>query len=301
MMQTTRLTIPFIALGVCAGLSGAPRSPRISPGIYRVAADGSAPTKHAYGTLDNRIFGVFDGHRGGSVATHAAARLPNRIESGMSQAETSRDVRKAIVRAFRREDRVLQRKKSYQSGAGTFGAVVLHQGKDVYIAHIGSTRAFVILKHKGRIWSSRNHVLGNSAERDRVRGERGYVWTDAKNRNSIIAKRGKTDCRSYRCTTRALGDFYQSKSGELRKPRGLAAIPDIRKFHAKNVRAIFVLTESVWTVMDQDALKKKFKELLSSQEPTERWAQNIVEASREAARQKHAKVHDMTALVIRFE
>lgn len=290
----------------------ATKKPALMYGIYSIPADQHTPGEDTYAIIDNTYFGVFDGHKGDSVAQYLAQHLLELIKTRLEGLENAKDIKRAISTAFKKTDNHMRRDQTIKPLSGAPGAVVVHHRADVYVANVGSTRVFVLKKNSGRFWRSRNHTVNDPREEDRIIRERGTIRTDSSSTKVITDDCIENICKIHKRASRAFGDFYSvtnngTSNGKtlLIKPKGLSVIPDIKKFHDRNIRAIFIVTDGIWRPYgDTDSnlapLEALMKKLLHAQKEPEKIAKTIIEKTREKAHTENQKLDDMTALVILF-
>lgn len=278
----------------------------LSYGIYSTPADPNKPSEDAYAILKDDYFGVFDGHKGSYVSRYLAKNLLPLIEKKIACAESAKEIRRGIGRAFSKIDNDMRRNPKTPARSGAPGAVVVKKNSEFYVTHIGSTRAFVLPKKSSRFWVSRNHAVSDPREMDRIKREHGIIHNGTKTSEyAIVDNCSGNFCKVHKRASRSFGDFYLDEKGSLVKPKGLSVAPDITKFHEHNIRAIVIVTDGVWRPYgDKDGdlapLKNLLKGLFKSKMPPEKIAQSIVETVREKVIAEKQKLDDMTVLVIKI-
>lgn len=275
-------------------------------GVYSVPAKPGSPSEDTHAAIENTYFGVFDGHKGDSVAQYLAKNLLERIKTRLVNIQDAKDIKRAIITTFQEEDNNMRLDPATKPLSGAPGAIIVTRGSDTYVANVGSTRVFVLKKNNSRFWRSRNHTVNDPREEDRIIRERGNIRTDSSTTKVITDDCVENICKIHKRASRAFGDFYPRITNSrtvLIKPKGLSVIPDIKKFHNKNIRAIFIVTDGIWrTYGDTDGklapLEAHMKKLLSTQEKPEKIAKTIIKKTQKKAITEHQKLDDMTALVI---
>lgn len=171
------------------------------------------------------FFGVYDGHGGHKVAEYLSENLHKNFAAELRRPWAS--VASALRASFKRTDKELldhwrgmtkeERKETghgddFSSGAAA--VVVVMQGQDLVIAHVGDCR--VALCSEGKCTDlTVDHTYHNCAERTRV-SDMGGLW-EAERLDGTLA------------VSRAFGDFEDNTDEEDNKPRGLISDPDMRE------------------------------------------------------------------------
>lgn len=278
----------------------------LSFGFYSIPAHQPGPGEDTYANIGNSYFGIFDGHKGNVVANHLAENLLPLIKKNIENLQASKDIKRAITAAFQEEDNNMRRTQNMQPYSGAPGATIIQKDGQFYIANVGSTRVFVIQKNKPRVWVSRNHVVNDPREEDRIKRERGSIRTDSSSTKTLTDACTENICEIHKRASRSFGDFYwyQQEDGKmvLVKPRGLSAIPDITRFNRKNIEAIVVVTDGIWRPYeDLKQLEQFMKKLIENNNLSpEEIAKEIIFATQKKVSDKNQEPDDMTVLVIKF-
>lgn len=280
------------------------RNIKISYGIYTLSENEEGPGEDRY-FADGSYFGIFDGHKGPFVSDYLAAQLLPSLEERIIDLPSAKEIRREIARAFFDIDNDMRLNKKTPPRSGAPGAVVIVNDHDIYVAHIGSTRVFVLGKNS-RFWKSRNHEVRDPREMDRIRREQGLIKSSSTKEYSLIDDCSGGVCSVDKRASRSFGDFYMREDGALAKPRGLSVIPDIKKFHRKNIRAIIMVTDGIWrpygdTDNNLASLENLFRDVIAEPISEAKKAESIVRTVRKKAIKEKCKLDDMTAIVITFK
>lgn len=123
---------------------------------------------------DYDLCAVFDGHGGAQVSDYCEANLPtvlrNKLEANGGK------IRPALFEAFLELDDNLDRDlpPEHRYATGTTALVMLFDGKDLWVANTGDSRA-IMNKGSGYAILSRDHKPNLKEERTRIEDKGGFV------------------------------------------------------------------------------------------------------------------------------
>jgi serine/threonine protein phosphatase PrpC len=121
------------------------------------------------------FFGVFDGHGGAHVAEACAQALHTNLGTILdrSEADSSADVRVAIMEAFLKTD--MEMENAEETGT-TAAVLVIVKGIDKYwVAHCGDSRITLVRSGGACESLTQDHHLSREDERCRILASDGYI------------------------------------------------------------------------------------------------------------------------------
>ncbi|EFX85686.1 hypothetical protein DAPPUDRAFT_45296 [Daphnia pulex] len=188
-------------------------------------------------------FSVFDGHGGSECADYCYSHMENHLTFWLDRL-TVNDIEHAIDAAFIELNNSFSRWWAFHGKAtsnvpGTTATVaLLHKNMDLYLGHVGDSRAMLCRGGKARRLTT-DHCPSLVTEKTRIEQSQGKVIVDDVGRGMVNGRLAMT---------RSLGDL------EL-KPFGVTAVPDVRKIKIKHGRDAFLVltTDGINCVMsDQE-------------------------------------------------
>ncbi|VVA95713.1 unnamed protein product [Arabis nemorensis] len=225
-------------------------------------------------TKDNELglFAIFDGHKGDYVAAYLQKHLFSNI---LKDGEFLVDPRRTIAKAYENTDQmILSDSSDLGSGGSTAVTAVLIDGKVLWIANVGDSRAIVSRRGKAKQISI-DHDPDNDTERNMIESKGGFVT----NRPGDVAR-----VNGLLAVSRVFGD-------KNLKPY-LNTEPDIKDVTIDSHTDILVLaSDGISKVMsNQEAvdIAKRFRD------PKEAAKQLIAEALRRNSKD------DISCIVVRF-
>ncbi|KAL1204211.1 putative protein phosphatase 2C 17 [Cardamine amara subsp. amara] len=119
------------------------------------------------------LFAIFDGHKGDNVAAYLQKHLFSNI---LKDEEFLVDPRRAIAKAYENTDQTILSDNSsdLESGGSTAVTVILINGKVLWVANVGDSRAIVSRRGKAEQISV-DHDPDNAAERNVIESKGGFV------------------------------------------------------------------------------------------------------------------------------
>jgi serine/threonine protein phosphatase PrpC len=141
------------------------------------------------------VYGVFDGHGGDGIANHCAEQLGHKIQSNSNE----KNIPKNILESFSQVDSDYKACTTNDSTEGTTAVVVVLKGSELFVGHVGDSKA-VLIKNDGSSASlTSDHKPDRSDEKQRIEAAGGDVSCqqgDVFRVNGVLA------------VSRALGDYY---------------------------------------------------------------------------------------------
>ncbi|CAA7013338.1 unnamed protein product [Microthlaspi erraticum] len=119
------------------------------------------------------LFAIFDGHKGDGVAAYLQKHLFSNI---LKDGEFLVDPRRTIAKAYENTDQTILSDTSSELGSGGSTAVtaILINGKMLWVANVGDSRAIVCRRGKAEQISV-DHDPDDDAERDLIESKGGFV------------------------------------------------------------------------------------------------------------------------------
>ncbi|CAL5007614.1 unnamed protein product [Urochloa decumbens] len=182
------------------------------------------------------LFAIYDGHLGDSVANYLKANLFNNI---LKEPLFWSDPEEAIKNAYSSTNKyILENSKQLGPGGSTAVTAIVVDGKDMWIANIGDSRAVVCERGTANQLTV-DHEPHTTNERKRIEKQGGFVSTfpgDVPRVNGQLA------------VARAFGD--QSLKAHL------SSEPDIKHIQINsNVEFVILASDGLWKVMkNQEAV-----------------------------------------------
>ncbi|KAG2322778.1 hypothetical protein Bca52824_015991 [Brassica carinata] len=134
------------------------------------------------------LFAIFDGHKGDQVAAYLQKHLFSNI---LKDGEFLVDPRRTIAKAYKNTDQTILSDTSSDlwSGGSTAVTAILINGKVLWIANVGDSRAIVSRRGKARQISV-DHNPDNDTEKSMIESKGGFVTNrrgDVARVNGILA------------------------------------------------------------------------------------------------------------------
>ncbi|CAH2067799.1 unnamed protein product [Thlaspi arvense] len=219
------------------------------------------------------LFAIFDGHKGDEIAAYLQKHLFSNI---LNDGEFLVDPRRTIAKAYENTDQTILSGNSSELGSGGSTAVtaILINGKILWIANVGDSRAIVSRRGKARQISV-DHDPDDDTERNMIESKGGFVT----NRPGDVAR-----VNGLLAVSRVFGDKNLK--------RYLNTEPEIKDVSIDSHTDILILaSDGISKVMsNQEAvdIAKKLKD------PKEAAKQLIAEAL------KRNSKDDISCIVVRF-
>lgn len=189
------------------------------------------------------LYGVFDGHgpEGHKVANYAQDKLPDLI---MSHPDFYSDPKRALFNAFKQVDSELGSMTSAYVDAemsGTTATIVLQLSDQIFIAHVGDSKAVVLTDVYGILeatYTTTDHKPNLADEATRIKLQGGEIRTGGENSPSRFYQRG----------TNLPGLLVSRTLGNTRfQPYGLSYEPELVEIAiSPSIRYVVVATDGVW-------------------------------------------------------
>lgn len=199
------------------------------------------------GRKDKSFFAIYDGH-GGKEASEMAAKILH--QSLSTELKKGGNVAYALEKAFIVTDRQIEKEGI---GSGTTAVVAFIDGKDLFVANAGDSRAVL---DRGRTVErlSHDHKADDPDEIKRIEAAGGFVTLatafDVARVNGIIA------------IARALGD---KELGEI-----VTAKPYISKTQlTRNDKRLILACDGVWDVISDEESVELIEDIGNPQEASE--------------------------------
>ena len=202
--------------------------------------DSCSTDKSKRGQADHALFGVFDGHRGSTVATFCGSRLPEFLVNTASY--SSGRMKEALTEAYIGMDQHL---KTTQPGemSGCTAVSLLVTPTELYCANAGDSRC--VLCREGRaVPLSIDHKPQLPSELRRIQRAGSFVF------------RGRV--QGVLALSRAIGDFsFKQRVGVSWEEQAVTCVPEIQSVNLDPRRDEFVVLacDGIWDVMtNQDVV-----------------------------------------------
>ncbi|CAE5964544.1 unnamed protein product [Arabidopsis arenosa] len=119
------------------------------------------------------LFAIFDGHKGDSVAAYLQKHLFSNI---LKDGEFLVDPRRAIAKAYENTDQMIlaDNRTDLESGGSTAVTAILINGKVLWVANVGDSRAIVSSRGKAKQMSV-DHDPDDDTERSMIESKGGFV------------------------------------------------------------------------------------------------------------------------------
>ncbi|KAJ4872293.1 putative protein phosphatase 2C 17 [Raphanus sativus] len=219
------------------------------------------------------LFAIFDGHNGDQVATYLQKHLFSNI---LKDGEFLVNPRRTIAKAYKNTDQTILSDTSSDlwNGGSTAVTAILVNGKVLWIANVGDSRAIVSRRGKATQISV-DHDPNNDAERNMIESKGGFVTN---RRGGVARVNGILD------VSRAFGN-KDLKAFMNREP-------DIKDVEVDSHTEILILSsDGISKVMSN---QKAVDIVLKFKDPKEAAKQLVIEAL------KRNSKDDISCIVVRF-
>lgn len=200
------------------------------------------------GAKDKSFFAIYDGH-GGKEASEEASKILHQIL--LAEIKTGKDVDYALEKAFIDTDKQIE-KAGIESG--TTAVVAFVNGKELFVANAGDSRAVLDRGRLGVKRFSHDHKADDPDEIKRIESLGGFVTPktafDVARVNGIIA------------IARSLGDKY---FGEFVSPRPYISETKL----TRNDKRLILACDGVWDVLSDKEAVDLITEVKHSQKASE--------------------------------
>eukprot|EP00039_Didymoeca_costata_P030380 m.29266 g.29266 ORF g.29266 m.29266 type:complete len:465 (+) comp8084_c0_seq2:269-1663(+) len=209
---------------------------------------------------------VFDGHGGRQAADYAQAYLWENFKShknfnSKNPSEVSEALREAFLATHRsmaaEQERWPRRPDGYQSTSGTTATIAVVRGDDLWVGHVGDSRAIINEGHEA-VTLTRDHKASDAAEQISIKKRGGMLYV-SKQVTRVVWKRKVSNIVNGRPSsgmatvpflnmTRSLGDFWSWNPDT--KEYTVSPDPDIhyQKLTDKNDYVILG-SDGIWDVI----------------------------------------------------
>lgn len=218
----------------------------IDRGIVVTRIGRAGEDRYTVNVLDNgiKLYGVFDGHAGATVAIALVKKLPSRLSERLASVDLNNHnrVAKEIIDSYLDLDKELA---SLGLTAGSTAIVALVVGNMIYMINLGDSKGLIVSGRKGVILETSDHKPGDPSEMQRIQQIGGNViHSDTYRIDDMLA------------VSRSFGDFSLKKSGKVMSytPEGwVSAVPDIYTYEIdSNDLYIILATDGLWDAFTAD-------------------------------------------------
>lgn len=218
------------------------------------------------------LFAIFDGHLGSDVASYLQKNLFHNI---LSEEEFWFHPTRAITKAYEKTDTaILRETPGLGQGGSTAVTAILIDGRKLYVANVGDSRA-VLCRNGKAAQLSIDHEPGTSAERGSIENKGGFV-------SNMPGDVPRVDGQL--AVSRAFGD--KSLKSHLRSD------PDVREIDIDQGTEFLILaSDGLWKVMKNQEAVDFVKKIRDPQVAAKRLTSEAV--NRESK-------DDISCIVVRF-